>query len=56
MAQPYLETSGSGNALRVRLKGRQPATKQPAAKQPATKQAPQQPTAKATAKRQPRRP
>lgn len=56
VAQPYLETSGSGNALRVRLKGRQPATKQPAAKQPATKQAPQQPTAKATAKRQPRRP
>ncbi len=24
-AQPYLETSGSGNALRVRLKGRKPA-------------------------------
>jgi uncharacterized protein (TIGR00288 family) len=56
VAQPYLETSGSGNALRVRLKGRQPATKQAATKQPATKQAPQQPTAKATAKRQPRRP
>jgi uncharacterized protein (TIGR00288 family) len=46
VAQPYLETSGSGNALRVRLKGRQPVTKQPATKQPATK----------AAKKQPRRP
>ena len=41
-AQPYLETSGTGNALRVRLKGKQPAGKPPAT---------QQPTAAATTKR-----
>lgn len=32
VAQPYLETSGSGNALRVRLKGKQPAGKPATAK------------------------
>ncbi|MDR7252362.1 uncharacterized protein (TIGR00288 family) [Nocardioides sp. BE266] len=56
-AQPYLETSGSGNALRVRLKGstprqqakdKQPKDKQPAAKAPAKKA----PAKKAAAKKQ----
>jgi uncharacterized protein (TIGR00288 family) len=39
-AQPYLETAGSGNQLRVRLKGKKPPAKQGAAKKsPAKKSA-----------------
>lgn len=35
VAQPYLETSGSGNAMRVRLKGHKPAGKKAAGKKAA---------------------
>jgi uncharacterized protein (TIGR00288 family) len=47
-AQPYLETSGTGNAMRVRLKGSAP-TKPPARKAPVKKTA----TPKATPKAEP---
>ncbi len=53
-AQPYLETSGSGNALRVRLKGSAPRQqakgRQPAQKSTAPKSAAQKSAAKAPAK------
>jgi uncharacterized protein (TIGR00288 family) len=39
-AQPYLETSGNGNALRVRLKGRKPAGKKVPDKKVPDKEAP----------------
>ena len=39
-AQPYLETSGNGNALRVRLKGRKPAGRKVSDKKVPDKEAP----------------
>ena len=70
-AQPYLETSGTGNALRVRLKGKHPAGRPPATQQPtatatakkttsktatATKATVKKAAGGATAKKQPRKP
>ena len=47
-AQPYLETSGNGNALRVRLKGRKPARPEGATRRRPTRRCP-------TRRRPPRR-
>lgn len=54
-AQPYLETSGDGNALRVRLKGHKPAGKKAPAKKEPAKKAPAKKAAaeKAAAKKTP---
>ena len=50
--QPYLETTGEGNAMRIRLKGQRPAKKEPARSEPAKKEpAKREPAKKTPAKK-----